>query len=123
MGDLKTTRVRIETLYQSTRLTLGWILPFEGWSEAQDTFLYELCAELEQARNQVIAKSSDIRLCLDGLDKKIQGDLPFLNSLGELQGRPAQLEAAVGSFIAHRGLLDAFVKRHKAARARMEDAR
>jgi hypothetical protein len=113
MASLETTSRRIERLYLSIRRELGWVTPFDGWSEAQDVFLYGLVAEYEHSRDSVIAKSSDIRAQLDGLDKKIQADLPFLNSLGELQGRPAALEAAVGQFCAYRRLIDAFVKRHK----------
>jgi hypothetical protein len=114
--ELETTSRRIERLHLSIRRELGWIKPYEGWSKAQDDFLYELVAEYEHARISVTAKSSDIRLQLDSLDKKIEADLPFLNSLGELQGRPAALEAAVGQFCAYRRLIDAFVKRHKVAR-------
>jgi hypothetical protein len=111
--ELETTSKRIERLYLSIRQELGWILPFEGWSRQQDNFLLELVAGYEHARNNVIAKSASIRANLDDLDKSIQRDMPNLNSLGELQGLPAALEAAVGEFHAYRGLIDAFVKQHK----------
>lgn len=118
MTKLETTSVRIEKRYNEVRQTLGWIKPFEGWSLEQDDFLLDLCSELEHARNNVIAKVASIRADLDTLDVKMAFDKPSLNSLGELQNRPAALEAAVGAFDAYQLLLRAFVKRHKTPRLR-----
>jgi hypothetical protein len=113
---VETTSKRIETRYMAIRQSLGWILPYEGWSEAQDLFLQQLVAEFEQSRNNVMAKSARLRHDLDHLDKIIEFDNPLLNNLGELQDRPAALEAAVGEFYGHKNLLDAFVRLNKRAR-------
>lgn len=113
MGDLKTTLVRIEKRYKSICELLGWSL---NAGSSNDRFLYHLVAEYEQARNHVVAKTRAIRDTCDHLDRVIVLDMPFLNSLGELQGSPAALEAAIGSFNAYRGLIDAFVKKHKEAK-------
>ena len=73
-----------------------------GWDEGspQEVFLLGLLAAREDARHSLAGHVKMLRSDLDHLDQNLQQPSPLLNTLGELQQRPAAVEAAVGQFAA-----------------------
>lgn len=73
-----------------------------GWAEGspQEAYLLTLLSAREDARNSLLVAVKAVRTDLDRLDQILQQPAPILNSLGELQQRPAHLEAAVGEYSA-----------------------
>ena len=83
-----------------------------GWpgSDPHFTFLLELVSIREETRYQLHHAVRHLRNDLDRLDKITQPASPLLNTLGELQQRPAAVEAAVGQFAAASKALNAYLK-------------
>lgn len=66
----------------------------------QETYLLILLSQREDARHSLLNAVSQVRNDLDRLDQILKQPSPLLNTLGELQQRPAALEAKVGEFAA-----------------------
>ena len=73
-----------------------------GWEQGspQETYLLELVAAREDSRRALLRKVEALRNDLDHVEQVLQQHSPLLNTLGELQQRPAAVEAAVGEFAA-----------------------
>lgn len=73
-----------------------------GWETgtANEVFLRGLLSAREEARHSLRLKIQTLRGDLDRLDQILKAPSPLLNTLGELQQRPAAVEAAVGEFAA-----------------------
>ena len=83
-----------------------------GWAQdsPQEMLLLDLFAAREDARYAVLRHASVLRQDLDRLEKIMKAESPILNTLGELQQRPAAVEAAVGEFAAADKALAAYLK-------------
>ena len=84
-----------------------------GWEETgvPSTYLLHLMSAREDARNSLLHHVHLLRNDLDRLDKLLRADYsPILNTLGELQQRPAAVEAAVGEFAAADKALRTFLE-------------
>lgn len=79
-------------------------------SDPRFTLLLELVYAREDARHHIRNSIASLRNDLDRLERIIQRASPLLNTLGELQQRPAAVEAAVGQFAAASKALDAYLK-------------
>ena len=73
-----------------------------GWEQGtpNETYLLSLLSAREEARHSLRLKIQILRGDLDRLEKLLAVPSPLLNTLGELQQRPAAVEAAVGEFAA-----------------------
>lgn len=82
------------------------------WAEGdpRKTYLLTLLSARENARSSLRNKIQDLRENLNYLDNELQSDSPILNTLGELQGRPAAIEAKVGEFAATDKALREYLK-------------
>lgn len=72
---------------------------WEAGSQLEHYLLYLMSAR-EDARAALRSSVRAVRNDLDRLDKVLRADSPLLNTLGELQQRPAAVEARVGEFAA-----------------------
>ena len=79
-------------------------------SDPRFTLLLELVAAREDARHHIRNSVTSLRHDLDRLELIIQPPSPLLNTLGELQQRPAAVEAAVGQFAAASKALDTYLQ-------------
>ena len=66
----------------------------------QEVYLLELFTAREDARHKLLSNVDALRRDLDRLELILKPASPLLNTLGELQHRPAAVEAAVGEFAA-----------------------
>jgi hypothetical protein len=80
---------------QRLQAARGW-----GDDDPHALLLLHLLGNREDARQSLRGKIESLRHDLDQLQDSLQKPSPMLNSLGELQGRPAAVEAGVGEFIA-----------------------
>lgn len=73
-----------------------------GWDDEGPHFQYllGLLFAREDARHSLLVAVNAVRNDLDRLNKILRAPSPLLNSLGELQQRPAAVEAKVGEFAA-----------------------
>jgi len=73
-----------------------------GWEQGtpNETYLLGLLSNKEEARHSLRLKVQMLRSDLDRLEQMLRASPPLLNTLGELQQRPAAVEAAVGEFAA-----------------------
>lgn len=73
-----------------------------GWTEGDphEAYLLYLLSVKEEARHSLRLKAQMLRGDLDRLEQILKAPSPLLNTLGELQQRPAAVEAAVGEFTA-----------------------
>jgi hypothetical protein len=73
-----------------------------GWERngPEETYLVALLSAREDARHSLLVAVAALRSDLDRLDQILQHPSPLLNSLGELQSRPAVVEAKAGEFAA-----------------------
>ena len=73
-----------------------------GWAENDPRYSYLLflLGAREDARHALRSRTRSLRGDLDRLDSLLVAASPLLNDLGELQQRPASVEAAVGVFSA-----------------------
>ena len=83
-----------------------------GWAEGtpNETFLLTLFSAREDARHRLLSHVQQLRHDLTGLEQMLERTSPILNTLGELQQRPAAIEAAVGEFAAADRMLREYVK-------------
>lgn len=94
--------------FEAAKAELGW----ESHDNANDRLmLLELCCAVEESHAQIRHNVSDLRRDLDRLDGgwRVMG----LNTLGELQQRPAAVEAAVGAGGMAERLLGKFIELHR----------
>jgi ribosomal protein L37E len=91
---------------------LGWK---EDPTDPSHVMLLELCTAVEEARSMIRNSVKSLRSDLDHLEAQVSAHSPLLNTLGELQQRPAAVEAAVGAFAVADRLLRVFMKAHKNA--------
>lgn len=91
---------------------LGWT-----WDEKDPALdhimLLELVSAVEDSRAQVRHTLKAVRHDLDHLELITGATSPSLNTLGELQGKPAAVEAAVGAFAVANRLLQRFLVLYK----------
>lgn len=82
------------------------------WPEGSplEVYLLTLVCAREDARLALRSSVQALRNDLDRLDKMLRADSPLLNTLGELQQRPAAVEARVGQFEAADKALRAFLE-------------
>jgi NAD(P)H-dependent FMN reductase len=83
-----------------------------GWDEDDpraETILSLLGAR-EDARHSLRSHVRSLRRDLDRLDAILAAESPLLNDLGELQQRPAAVEAAVGAFAAADSILRRYLE-------------
>ena len=73
-----------------------------GWhdEDPRAQYLLGLIFHREDARRGLLSHITRLRGDLNRLEATLQNSAPLLNDLGELQQRPAAVEAAVGQFIA-----------------------
>ena len=83
-----------------------------GWEAGSRLEHYLLCllSAREDARSVLRSSVQAVRNDLDRLDKMLRADSPLLNTLGELQQRPAAVEARVGEFAAADKALRVFLE-------------
>jgi hypothetical protein len=83
-----------------------------GWEEGSpnEVFLLGLFAAREESRRSLLAHTRALRADLTNLEQMLERPSPLLNTLGELQQRPAAVEAAVGAFDAADKALREYVK-------------
>ena len=86
-----------ETFAEAERLAAE-----RGWApdSPQEGYLLSLLSAREDARLSLLVAVKAVRNDLDRLDAILQQPSPLLNNLGELQQRPAAIEAKVGEFAA-----------------------
>ena len=86
-----------ETFAEAERLAAE-----RGWEQnsPQESYLLGLLSAREDARYSLLVAVKAVRNDLDRLDQILQQNSPLLNTLGELQQRPAAVEAKVGEFAA-----------------------
>jgi hypothetical protein len=75
-----------------------------GWGEWPDDprtlMIFLLLDARESARSHLLTAIQGLQHDLERLEKMLRNPSPILNNLGELQGRPPMVEAAVGEFCA-----------------------
>jgi hypothetical protein len=76
-----------------------------GWGswakgDQRSVMLLHLVNDREEARKSLLRHIEALRHDLDHLEHSLHAPDPLLNTLGELQQRPAAVEAAVGEFAA-----------------------
>lgn len=73
-----------------------------GWAEddPHEQYLLTLLAAREDVRSSLRHNVQTLRANLNYLENLLNTESPILNTLGELQGRPAAVEAGVGKFAA-----------------------
>lgn len=71
-----------------------------GWPEGDrhEVMLLSLYSAREDARHQLNSHLTSLGRDIARLQKMLANPSPILNTLGELQGRPPMVEAAVGAF-------------------------
>ena len=71
-----------------------------GWPEGSplEVMLLSLYSAREDARHQLNSHLTSLSRDIARLQKMLVSPSPILNTLGELQGRPPMVEAAVGAF-------------------------
>lgn len=94
--------------YAELMSLLGWT--DESTKEA--TYLLELVVAVEENREQILAHINSIASDVSRIRLIMKPAHPLLNSLGELQQRPAAVEAAVGAFAATDRLLEKYLALH-----------
>ena len=90
-----------------------------GWGSWTDgdprsVMLLYLVNDREEARRSLLVQIESLRGDLDNLERKLQVASPSLNTLGELQARPAHVEAGVGQFAAADLCLKRYLKTYPA---------
>jgi hypothetical protein len=80
-----------------------------GLDDVHRNLLLELVLERESVRSSILAKIRMVRHDLNHVELMLARPDPLLNTLGELQGHPAQVEAAVGQFAAASRALKSFL--------------
>ena len=93
-------------------LETGRLAKARGWAEgdSREVLLLALVVAREDARASLRSKVHGLRADLDRLEKILRVESPSLNGLGELQQRPAAVEAAVGRFEAADKALRVFLQ-------------
>jgi hypothetical protein len=93
----------------------GW----DDWSEGdpRSVMLLYLVNDREEARRSLLSNIEALRRDLEHLETGLQHPSPHLNTLGELQGRPAAVEAGVGQFAAANLALARYLKTYPALEA------
>lgn len=76
----------------------------------QEVYLYSLFIARENTRHALLNHVKSLRHDLDRLEKILRAPSPLLNTLGELQQRPAAVEAYVGAFDAADKTLRAYLE-------------
>jgi len=96
-----------ETLAEVNRLATE-----RGWPEGSplEVMLLNLLTAREDARASLRSHLAALRRDVDRLDKMLNNPSPILNTLGELQGRPAMVEAYVGSMASAEAALRLFLE-------------
>jgi|SRR4249920_544565 hypothetical protein len=101
---------------QKVKEYAGRLAAERGWPDGSPlaTMLLGLLMAREEARDSLRSHLAGLTRDIARLDKMLNNPSPILNTLGELQGRPAKVEAHVGAFVnadsALRLFLDTFPK-------------
>lgn len=99
---------KVNTRYDQLMEGLGW------WDEStpDSLMLLELVSSAEENRAHVEHALSDLEHDIKNVRRMLSRTDPIMNTVGELQQRPAVVEAAVGAFAESLTLLRRFLEIH-----------
>lgn len=97
--------MNVNKRYDELMARLGWA--DESTKEA--VFLLELVAAAEENRENIRVRVNSVAGNVESIRAAVSRENPLMNTLGEFQHRPAQVEAAVGAFMASCRLLEKYL--------------